>query len=86
MPLVTVKEIEGVFTPEQKRQLVSRLTDAIVEAAGERLPPGTRIVVEVMVEAMADDVMPGEPGLEEARPVQLSAAAITEAISAAWCA
>lgn len=30
MPLINVKLIEDVFTSEQKRQIVERLTDAMV--------------------------------------------------------
>lgn len=30
MPLINVKLIEDVFTPEQKGQIVERLTDAMV--------------------------------------------------------
>jgi hypothetical protein len=29
MPLVTVKLIEGVFTPAQKREMIRKLTDAL---------------------------------------------------------
>ena len=29
MPLVNFKAIEGVITPEQKRELITKLTDAV---------------------------------------------------------
>ena len=35
MALIQVTLIEGVFTAAQKRKIVQRLTDAIVEVAGE---------------------------------------------------
>jgi 4-oxalocrotonate tautomerase len=37
MGLIHVKVIEGVFTAQQKREIVERLTDAMVEIAGENL-------------------------------------------------
>ena len=46
MPLVNVKVIEDVFTPEQKRQMVERLTDAMVSIEGENMRPVTWVVVE----------------------------------------
>ncbi|HVK07881.1 MAG TPA: 4-oxalocrotonate tautomerase family protein [Gemmataceae bacterium] len=46
MPLVTVKVIEGVFTPTQKRAMVRRLTDAMVSVEGEGLRPVTWVVIE----------------------------------------
>ncbi|HEX4187008.1 MAG TPA: 4-oxalocrotonate tautomerase family protein [Solirubrobacteraceae bacterium] len=46
MPLIQVKLIEGVFTAQQKREIVARLTDAMVEIAGESLRQMTWCVVE----------------------------------------
>jgi 4-oxalocrotonate tautomerase len=46
MPLVNVKVIEDVFTPEQKRDIVERLTDAMVSVEGENMRPVTWVVVE----------------------------------------
>jgi 4-oxalocrotonate tautomerase len=46
VPLVNVKLIEGVFTPEQKREMIQRVTDAMVEIEGENLRPVTWVVVE----------------------------------------
>ena len=37
MPLINVKLIEDVFTPDQKRQIVGRLTDAMVSIEGENM-------------------------------------------------
>ncbi|MBA3347593.1 MAG: tautomerase family protein [Actinobacteria bacterium] len=37
MPLVNAKVIENVFTPEQKTQMVERLTDAMVSIEGEAM-------------------------------------------------
>jgi 4-oxalocrotonate tautomerase len=46
MPLVTVKVIEGVFTPEQKHEMIRKITDSMVEIEGENLRPVTWVVVE----------------------------------------
>jgi len=46
MPLVQVKVIEGVFTEAQKREMVHRLTDAMVSIEGESMRPVTWVVVE----------------------------------------
>ncbi|MCW2633211.1 MAG: 4-oxalocrotonate tautomerase [Pseudonocardia sp.] len=46
MPFVNVKVIEGVFSPEQKQDMVRRLTDTMVEIEGENMRPVTWVVVE----------------------------------------
>jgi 4-oxalocrotonate tautomerase len=46
MPFINVKLIEGVFDASQKREIVERLTDAIVEIEGENMRPVTWCVVE----------------------------------------
>ena len=46
MPFVNVKVIEGVFSSEQKQEMVRRLTDAMVEIEGENMRPVTWVVVE----------------------------------------
>ncbi|MBT9258085.1 tautomerase family protein [Phycicoccus sp. MAQZ13P-2] len=46
MPFIQVKVIEDVFTPDQKRQIVERLTDALVSVEGEAMRPVTWCVVE----------------------------------------
>ena len=46
MPLIQVKLIENVFTPEQKREMIERLTDAMVEVEGESLRPVTWVTIE----------------------------------------
>ena len=46
MPLINVKLIENVFTPDQKRQIVERLTDAMVSIEGENMRSVTWVVVE----------------------------------------
>jgi 4-oxalocrotonate tautomerase len=46
MPLVNVKLIEGVFTPAQKREMIRKLTDAMVSIEGESMRPVTWVVIE----------------------------------------
>ena len=36
MPLIQVKVIKDVFSKEQKRQIISKLTDAMVSIEGEK--------------------------------------------------
>ena len=46
MPPVTVKVIEGVFTQEQRQEMIHRITDTMVEIEGENLRPITWVLVE----------------------------------------
>ncbi len=46
MPLIQVKLIEGVFDTKQKKQIVEKLTDAMVSIEGEALRPVTWVVIE----------------------------------------
>src|SRR5262249_4568994 len=46
MPLVTVKLIEGFFTPTQKQEMVRKLTDAMVDIEGETMRSVTFVIVE----------------------------------------
>jgi 4-oxalocrotonate tautomerase len=46
MPLIEVKVIEGVFTEAQKRQIVHKLTDAMVSIEGENMRSVTLVIVE----------------------------------------
>lgn len=45
MPLIEVNVIKDVFTPEQKHEIITRLTDAMVEIEGENMRPVTWCVV-----------------------------------------
>jgi 4-oxalocrotonate tautomerase len=46
MPLVNVRLIEGVFTQEQKREMIHQLTETMVKIEGENLRPVTWVIVE----------------------------------------
>jgi 4-oxalocrotonate tautomerase len=45
MPLVTIKLIEGVFSKEQKQQMIERVTDAMLSIEGENLRPVTWVLL-----------------------------------------
>jgi len=46
MPLIQVQVIEGVFTAQQKREIIRSLTDAMVEIEGESMRQLTWCVIE----------------------------------------
>ena len=46
MPLINVKLIEDVFTPEQKGEMVDKLTEAMVSIEGENMRDVTWVVIE----------------------------------------
>jgi 4-oxalocrotonate tautomerase len=46
MPFINVKIIEGVFSPEQKQQIVRKLTDTMVGIEGEAMRGVTWTVIE----------------------------------------
>ena len=63
MPLVNFKAIEGVITPEQKRELITKLTDAVASVYSEGIRQATWVVIE--------DVPSGEWGIA-GKPVTIS--------------
>ena len=46
MPLINVKLIEGVFDRGQKREMIEKLTDAMVEIEGENMRSVTWVTIE----------------------------------------
>jgi len=46
MPFIQVKLIEEVFTPAQKKEIICKLTDAIVAIEGEHIRPVTIVVID----------------------------------------
>ena len=46
MPLINVKVVEGVFSPDQKQEMIARLTDTMVEIEGESMRGVTWVIVE----------------------------------------
>ena len=55
MPLVNVRLIEGVFNDDEKRAMIEKLTDAMVEIEGENMRQVTWVVI--------DEVKSGDWGL-----------------------
>lgn len=46
MPLVTIDVIKDVFTPEQKQDIIEKVTDAMVAVEGEALRPVTWVRIQ----------------------------------------
>jgi len=46
MPLINVKLIEGVFNEQQKKKMVTDITDAMVAIEGETMRQVTWVVIE----------------------------------------
>lgn len=46
MPFVNIKLIEGVLTDSQKKEIITKVTDAMVDIEGENLRPVTWVVLE----------------------------------------
>ena len=46
MPFVNVKLIEGVFSADQKRDMIAKLTDTMVAIEGENMRGVTWVLVE----------------------------------------
>jgi 4-oxalocrotonate tautomerase len=46
MPFVNVKVIKGVFDADQKRAMIEKLTDTMVDIEGEAMRPVTWVTVE----------------------------------------
>jgi 4-oxalocrotonate tautomerase len=45
MPFIDIKVIEGAFTPEEKREMVERVSEAVIAVEGEPLRPFTHTVI-----------------------------------------
>lgn len=46
MPLVTIDIIKDVFTPAQKEELITKVTDAMVDVEGEAMRPVTWVRIK----------------------------------------
>jgi 4-oxalocrotonate tautomerase len=46
MPLITISVIESVFTDEQKREMIEKVTDAVVSIEGEAMRGITWVLIE----------------------------------------
>ncbi len=48
MPLVHVKLIEGVFNTDQKHEIITKLTETMVDIEGEAMRPVTCVTIEAV--------------------------------------
>ncbi len=46
MPLVQIKGISGFLSLQQKQEIISKVTDAIISVEGEGLRPVTWVIIE----------------------------------------
>jgi 4-oxalocrotonate tautomerase len=46
MPLVDIQLIKGAFTPEQKKTMIEKVTDAMVAVEGEKMRPVTWVRIQ----------------------------------------
>ena len=46
MPLITVRTLEGLLTPAQKKAMIERVTDAALSVEGEAFRPVAWVIVE----------------------------------------
>jgi len=73
MPLIQVKLINEILTPEQKKDMTRRLIDAMVSVEGENIRPITLVTIE--------EVRSGEWGIGAQI---LRTAARTHSLSRRW--
>lgn len=46
MPFVQIKLIEGVFSSKQKRQMLNKVTEAMLSIEGENMRQVTSVIIE----------------------------------------
>lgn len=46
MPLVTIDVIKDVFTPSQKKELIAKVTEAMIAVEGENMRPVTWVRIK----------------------------------------
>jgi 4-oxalocrotonate tautomerase len=54
MPLVDIQVIKDVFTPDQKKQMIQKVTDAMVAVEGEPTRPVTWVRVQEVESGLGD--------------------------------
>ncbi len=72
MPMINVRLIEGVFDDSQKREMIEKLTDTMVEIEGENMRGVTWVVID---EVKSGDWGIGGQGLTTADVHALAAGA-----------
>jgi 4-oxalocrotonate tautomerase len=46
MPLVNIEVIENVFTPQQRKEMIEKVIDAMISIEGEALRPYTLVKID----------------------------------------
>ena len=46
MPMVTIDVIKDVFSPQQKQELITKVTEAMIEVEGEGMRPVTWVRIQ----------------------------------------
>ena len=46
MPLIRATLVENAITPEQKQELITRVTDAVLSVYGEAMRPHTLVLID----------------------------------------
>ncbi len=46
MPLVNIQLIENVFTPEQKKEMIEKVSEVMISIEGEALRPYTLVKID----------------------------------------
>ena len=46
MPLIRATLVENAITPEQKQELIGRITDAVISVYGETMRPYTWVLID----------------------------------------
>ncbi len=64
MPMIEVHVIENVFTPAQKREMITKLTETMVAIEGENLRPYTLVTIHDV--KSGDWAVGGQPFTTEA--------------------
>ncbi|MBI1180783.1 MAG: 4-oxalocrotonate tautomerase [Alphaproteobacteria bacterium] len=59
MPLVTIDVIKDVFTPQEKRKLISNVTEAMIAVEGEAMRQVTWVIINEI--AQGDWAIGGRP-------------------------
>ena len=50
MPLVNIEVIENVFTPQQKKEMIEKVSEALISIEGEALRPYTLVKIDEVKE------------------------------------
>ena len=50
MPLVNIQVIENVFTPEQKKEMIEKVSETMISIEGEALRPYTLVKIDEVKE------------------------------------